>query len=73
MIAPLVIIVAAICYYGSYLQYWFNPHDEGGTAAFIAMRLLGGQVPFKDVELGYNLGWFWPIVGSSKLAASISC
>jgi hypothetical protein len=67
VIAPLVIVIAAICYYGSYLQFWFNPHDEGGTAAFIAMRLLEGESPFSEVELGYNVGWFWPIVGLFKL------
>ena len=68
MLAPLVILLAAICYYGSYIQYWFNPHDEGGTAALIAMRMLAGQAPIKDVELGYNVGWFWPIVGLFKVA-----
>lgn len=53
-------------YYGSYIRFWFNPHDEGGTAALIASRMLAGEVPFKDVELGYNVGWFWPIVGLFK-------
>src|SRR5215212_1058255 len=41
LISPFLIVLAAVCYYGSYLQFYFNPHDEGGTAAFIAMRLLG--------------------------------
>lgn len=63
----MLIIVAAVCYYGSYLQYWFNPHDEGGTGASIAMRLLAGDTPFRDIELGYNIGWFWPIVGLFKV------
>jgi hypothetical protein len=67
VVSPLLIVLTAVVYYGSYLRYWFNPHDEGGTAAFTAMRLLAGEVPLRDVELGYNVGWFWPIVGLFKL------
>ncbi len=66
-VAPLLILLAAACYYGSYLPFWFNPHDEGGTAAFIAQRLLGGEVPLRDVRLGYNIGWFWPVVALFKI------
>ncbi len=66
LIAPLLILVAAVGYYGSYIEYWFNPHDEGGTAAFIAMRMLGGEAAYREIELGYNVGWFWPIVGLFK-------
>jgi hypothetical protein len=62
VVATLVILLTALCYYGSYLRFWFNPHDEGGTAAFIAKRLLDGEMPLRDVELSYNIGWFWPIV-----------
>ena len=65
---PVLIVFVALGYYGSYLQFWFNPHDEGGTAAFMAMRLLAGEVPLRDVELGYNVLWFWPIVGLFKVA-----
>ena len=67
LLAPLLIVAAALVYYGSYLRFWFNPHDEGGTAAFIAKRLLDGEVPLRDVELGYNVMWFWPIVGLFKI------
>lgn len=66
-VAPLLIVVVALCYYGSYIQFWFNPHDEGGTAAFTAMRLLAGEAPIRDVDLGYNVGWFWPIVTLFKI------
>lgn len=65
--APVLIVVAALCYYGSYLQFWFNPHDEGGTAVFTAMRLLAGEAPIRDVELGYNVGWFLPVVALFKV------
>ncbi len=66
-VAPLGIVLAALCYYGSYISYWFNPHDEGGTGALTAMRLLAGEMPIRDVELGYNVGWFWPIVALFKI------
>ncbi|MCE9611270.1 MAG: hypothetical protein K8R23_13830 [Chthoniobacter sp.] len=59
----LVILTAALAYYGSYLRYWFNPHDEGGTVCLIAQRLMQGERPWADVALGYNAGWFYPLVG----------
>jgi hypothetical protein len=64
---PLLIVVAAIGYYGSYIQFWFNPTDEGGSNALIAMRIAAGETPMKDVELGYNVGWFLPIVALFKI------
>ena len=67
-LAPILIIVAAVAYYGSYIAYWFNPHDEGGTAALTALRLLHGEAPIRDVALGYNVGWYWPLVGLFKVA-----
>jgi len=66
-LAPLLILVAALCYYGSYLRFWFNPHDEGGTAVLTAMRLLAGEAPIRDVALGYNVGWFAPVVALFKV------
>jgi len=59
----IVILAAAIAYYASYWHFWFNPHDEGGTACLIAQRLMQGERPWVDVEPGYNIGWFYPIVG----------
>ena len=58
----LVIFVAALAYYGSYWHFWFNPHDESGTACLIAQRLLHGERPWVDFEPGYNIGWFYPLV-----------
>ena len=59
----MIIVAAALAYYGSYLRYWFNPHDEGGTVCLIAQRLMQGERPWADVALGYNIGWFYPLVG----------
>ena len=62
----LLIVVAAIAYYSSYIRYWFNPHDESGTACLIAQRLLQGERPWVDVDTGYNIGWFYPLVAIFK-------
>jgi hypothetical protein len=59
----LIVLVAAIAYYASYWHFWFNPHDESGTACLIAQRLMQGERPWVDFEPGYNLGWFYPLVG----------
>ena len=64
---PWLILLAGVFYWGSYLNYWFNPHDEGGTAALTAQRLLAGEVPIRDVALGYNILWFYPVVWLFKL------
>jgi hypothetical protein len=66
-LAPWLIVLVAAGYYGSYIGFWFNPHDEGGTAVLTAMRLLAGDAPIRDVALGYNVGWFWPIVALFKI------
>ncbi len=61
------LIVFALGYYGSYFRHGINFRDEGGTVALLAKRLLDGERPFKDVVLGYNVGWFYPVVGLFKL------
>lgn len=62
----LLIIVAAV-YYGSYFMYGINFRDEGGTIALVAQRLLEGERPFKEVVLGYNVMWFYPVVALFKV------
>jgi hypothetical protein len=66
-ILPLLLLACAMAYYGSYVRCWFNPHDEGGTAVLLASRLLHGERPLLDVQLGYNVGWFYPLVGLFKI------
>ncbi len=63
----LIIVAAACAYYGSYWKYWFNPHDEGGVACLIAQRLMSGERPWVDVEPGYNIGWFYPLIALFKI------
>ena len=59
----LLILVGALVWYGSYWRCWFNPHDEGGTVCLVAQRLLAGERPWVDIEPGYNIGWFLPVMG----------
>ena len=62
-----IILAAAFAYYGSYLRYWFNPHDESGFACLITQRLMSGERPWVDVYLGYNIGWFYPLIALFKV------
>jgi hypothetical protein len=65
---PLILILCALVYYGSYWRCWFNPHDEGGTAVLLASRLWNGERPIVDVVLNYNVGWFYPLVALFKFS-----
>ena len=62
-----LLIVFAACYYGSYVRYGINFRDEGGTVALIGKRLLAGERPFLDIVPGYNVLWFYPVVGLFKV------
>lgn len=62
-----LLIIVAVCYFGSYWRHSINFTDEGGTEALVAKRLLAGERPFLDVTLGYNVLWFYPIVALFKL------
>ena len=58
----LVLLVAALAYYGSYYRHGINFQDEGGTLTLQTQRLLNGELPIRDVELGYNVLWFYPLM-----------
>lgn len=66
-VQPLLLLLAGLIYWGLYLRYWFNTHDEGGTAALTAMRMMNGERPIADVALGYNVMWFYPVVWLFKI------
>ncbi len=63
----LLLVLVALVYYGSYYRSSLNFRDEGGTIVLVAKRLLAGERPFLDVVLGYNVLWFYPVVGLFKL------
>jgi hypothetical protein len=57
------LILFALLYYSSYGLSGLQLRGEGGTVAVIAQRILEGERPLADTFLGYNLFWFYPIVG----------
>ena len=63
----LILVAVAFAYYGSYFRHGINFQDEGGTLTLQTQRLLNGELPFKDIDLGYNVGWFYPLVGLFKI------
>lgn len=62
-----ILIAFALGYYGYYYNVWPGPGGEGGLAALLSQRLLEGQRPIVDTFLGYNVLWFYPIVGIFKV------
>jgi hypothetical protein len=61
------LVLFAVGYFGSYCRYGITFRDEGGSFPLLAKRLLEGQRPFLDVELKYNVLWFYPVVLLFKL------
>src|SRR5215472_17326821 len=59
---PLLLIIFAGIYYGSYALSGLDLQGEGGTIGIIAQRILDGQRPIVDTFLGYSLLWFLPVV-----------
>lgn len=74
-----LLLMAALCYYGSYYRHGVNFRDEGGTVALGAQRLLAGEVPIREVALNYNVMWFYPVTwifkatGVSYVALRVYC
>ncbi|MEO8826522.1 MAG: hypothetical protein ABI443_11845 [Chthoniobacterales bacterium] len=60
--SPLLLLLFAIAYYGSYYRSGLNLGGEGGTGAVISQRIMEGQRPMADIFLGYNVLWFYPVV-----------
>ncbi len=56
------LILVAAAYYGIYFRCGFNLSDEG-SVALLSQRILQGERPLADLMLGYNVLWFYPIVG----------
>ncbi len=60
LIAASALVLYAILYYSLIYRYGLNLADEGNVA-LISQRLMHGEHPFRDVSLGYNVLWFYPI------------
>jgi hypothetical protein len=60
LIAASALVLFAVLYYSLIYRYGLNLSDEG-SVALISQRLMHGERPFRDVSLGYNVLWFYPI------------
>jgi len=65
--ALILLLLFALCYYGSYYRCSLYPAGEGGLEGVTALRLLAGQIPMIDTKLNYNVLWFYPIVALFKI------
>jgi hypothetical protein len=53
----------ALIYYGLYYNCDLPLTGEAGSNALIAQRIREGWLPIKDMFVGYNLMWFYPLAG----------
>lgn len=57
----LSVVAFALVYYGLYFNADFTLTGEAGSNVLIAQRILEGWRPIKDMFIGYNLMWFYPL------------
>lgn len=57
----------ALIYYGLYYNCDLPLTGEAGSNALIAQRIREGWLPIKDMFVGYNLMWFYPLAGIFEL------
>jgi hypothetical protein len=61
---PTILVALAFAYYGQY--YSSNSMStilgDEGSAILLAQRLLHGERPYCEIELGYGVLWFYPLV-----------
>lgn len=55
--------IFALLYYALYHNAGLTLTGEAGSNSLIALRILEGWRPIKDMFVGYNLLWFYPITG----------
>jgi len=56
-----LLILFAIVYYALYHNAHLTLTGEAGSNVLIAQRILEGWRPIKDMFIGYNLMWFYPL------------
>ena len=57
----LCIAMFAFVYYGLYFNADLTLTGEAGSNVLIAQRIMEGWRPIKDMFIGYNLMWFYPL------------
>jgi hypothetical protein len=72
-----ILLLLALVYYGAYYSVGLSLTGEAGSNILIATRMIEGWRPIKDMFVGYNVLWFYPLVwifkitGPSLIAAKI--
>ena len=56
-----VLLVFAVIYYALYYNAHLTLTGEAGSNVLIAQRINEGWRPIKDMFIGYNLMWFYPL------------
>jgi hypothetical protein len=56
-----VVLLFALVYYALYCNAHLTLTGEAGSNVLIAHRILEGWRPIKDMFIGYNLMWFYPL------------
>lgn len=56
-----LLILFAVFYYALYYNAHLTLTGEAGSNVLIAQRILEGWRPIKDMFIGYNLMWFYPL------------
>jgi hypothetical protein len=54
-------VLFTLFYYGSYFNAGLTLNGEAGSNVLLAMRIQSGWLPMKDMFMGYNLMWFYPL------------
>ncbi len=72
-----LVLLLSLVYYGLYYNVGLSLTGEAGSNILIATRMIEGWRPMKDMFVGYNVLWFYPLVwifeitGPSLMAAKI--
>jgi hypothetical protein len=56
-----LLVLFALLYYGAYFNAGLTMNGEAGSNVLIAIRIKEGWLPVKDMFIGYNLMWFYPL------------
>ncbi len=65
-VALAFLVTAGFAYYSRYYDCGFNTGDEGALL-LMTMRILDGQRPYAEIDLGYGLLWYYPLAFLFKI------
>ncbi len=63
------LVFAGLVYYSQCYDCGFNTGDEGALV-LLTMRLLEGELPYAEIQLGYGLLWYYPVALLFKITGT---